>query len=76
MAKEYEKNWEGVELMINELDLHIKNNSSGFFHDSREDVRTLSKAINIIVEKINDCIVTLNNLEKELKDLKKEKENG
>lgn len=59
--------------MINELDLHIKNNSSGFFHDSREDVRTLSKAINIIVEKINDCIVTLNNLEK---DLKKEKENG
>ena len=39
--------------MINELDLHIKNNSSGFFHDSREDVRTLSKAINIIVEKIN-----------------------
>lgn len=62
--------------MIYELDLYIKNNSSGFFHDSREDVKTLSKAINAIVEKINDCIVTLNNLEKELEDLKKEGKNG
>ena len=62
--------------MVKELNLYIKNNSSGFFHNSREDVKKLSKSINIIVEKINECIVTLNNLEKELKDLKKEKENG
>lgn len=62
--------------MLKELNLYIKNNSSGFFHNSREDVKKLSKSINIIVEKINECIVTLNNLEKELKDLKKEKENG
>jgi hypothetical protein len=62
--------------MLKKLNLYIKNNSSGFFHNSREDVKKLSKSINIIVEKINECIVTLNNLEKELKDLKKEKENG
>ncbi len=62
--------------MKEKIDIYIKNNSSGFFHDSREDVKTLSKAINVIVEKINDCIVTLNNLEKELEDLKKEGKNG
>lgn len=62
--------------MLKKLNLYIKNNSGGFFHNSREDVKKLSKSINIIVEKINECIVTLNNLEKELKDLKKEKENG
>nr|DAQ57523.1 MAG TPA: hypothetical protein [Caudoviricetes sp.] len=62
--------------MVKKLNLYLKNNSSGFFHNSREDVKNLSKVINIIIEKINDCILALNNLEKELKDLKKEKENG
>lgn len=76
MAKEHGENREGVELMLNKLNLYLKNNSSGFFHNSREDVKNLSKVINIIIEKMNDCILVLNKIEKELKDLKKEKENG
>lgn len=76
MAKEHGENREGVELMLNKLNLYLKNNSSSFFHNSREDVKNLSKVINIIIEKMNDCILVLNKIEKELKDLKKEKENG
>ena len=31
--------------MVKKLNLYLKNNSSGFFHNSREDVKNLSKVI-------------------------------
>jgi hypothetical protein len=35
---------------------------NGMFHDSREDINSLAKAINHIVEKQNEIIVAVNEL--------------
>lgn len=36
----------------------------GFFHDSRKDVRTLSKAINILIDTVNELIDEVEQLKK------------
>jgi ferritin len=39
-----------------------KSDSTGIFHDSRTDVRKLSQAINIIIDKQKEIIDTVNRL--------------
>jgi FtsZ-binding cell division protein ZapB len=40
----------------------IKTDSIGIFHSSREDIRTLAKTINMLIEKVNELIEENNRL--------------
>ncbi|MSU01910.1 hypothetical protein [Tissierella pigra] len=58
--------------MIKELNIGIrKSSSTGIFHDSREDVRRLGKALNIAIDKINELVEIVNEQETEIRELKK-----
>ena len=49
------------------LDLHLrKPSTSGIFHDTRKDVQTLSKCINILVDKVNELVNENNKLRKKI----------
>lgn len=41
---------------------------SGLFHDSRKDIRTLSKVVNLLIDKVNELINENNRLRKTLKE--------
>lgn len=41
----------------------IKPEDVGLFHDTRKDVRTLGKAINMLIDKVNELIVSNNELQ-------------
>jgi hypothetical protein len=47
---------------MKKLDIKITQSGGGLLHDSRQDVRTLGKVVNILIEKINDLIDEVNTL--------------
>lgn len=54
---------------------YIKNSDSiGILHDSRKDVRTLARMINILLEKVNGLVEANNNLEEKIQDILKKAE--
>lgn len=46
---------------------------SGMFHDSRSDVRTISRYVNQIADKLDEVIDENNKLKSEIQKLKEEK---
>lgn len=46
-----------------------KSSESGLFHDSRKDVRLLTKVCNALVDKVNELVKDNNDLRKKLNDL-------
>jgi hypothetical protein len=57
--------------MIDKLNIGIRaTGNRGMFHDSREDVRTLTKALNITLDKINELVEVVNEQESEIRELK------
>lgn len=41
----------------------IKPDDTGMFHDSRKDSRTLGKAINMLIDKVNELVEANNQLQ-------------
>lgn len=59
--------------MIDKLSFNIRTSGNrGIFHDSREDVRTLTKALNRSIDKINELVEVVNKQNKEIEALKGE----
>ena len=57
--------------MIDKLNFNLRRTSNGgIFHDSREDVRTLTEALNRSIDKINELVIVVNRQGKEIKALK------
>lgn len=44
--------------------IRLRNVGEGVFHNSREDCRTLAKACNILLEKVDDLVDEVNRLDK------------
>lgn len=55
--------------MIKKMNIHIRSNSEGLFHDSREDCRALAEACNLLIDKVNVLVVTVNALVNEVKEI-------
>jgi len=45
-----------------------QSDSCGIFHDTRKDVRTLMKVVNVLIDKINELVEENNKLNKEPDD--------
>lgn len=51
---------------MKKLDIYLKKTStSGIFHDTRGDVRRLSKVCNILIDKCNELVDEVNELKKQ-----------
>ena len=62
--------------MIDKLNFNIsRTGNRGIFHDSRGDVRTLTKALNIAIDKINELVYVVNRQDIEVKEIKENVEN-
>lgn len=56
--------------MIKRLIMTIrKSSNSGIFHNSREDIVTLGKAMNILIDKVNELVDANNTLVDKVKEL-------
>lgn len=53
--------------MIKPLNIRLrKPDETGIFHDSRHDVKVLSEACNILIDKVNELTNKVNELETQL----------
>ena len=48
--------------MLTKITTKIKNVGNGLFHDSRQDVATLAKQINLLTDKVNELVDEINKL--------------
>ena len=57
--------------MIKEITIRLRRSgNTGLFHDSRQDILTITEHINTLQEKINELVTAVNRQDKEIKELK------
>lgn len=59
-------------MLIKEIKAIIRNSQNvGFFHDSKADVRTLTRTCNKLISKVNELVLANNEQQKEIEKLKR-----
>jgi predicted transcriptional regulator len=53
--------------MISKINTRIKLNKTGLFHNSREDVASLSKVCNLLINKVNELTDEINAFKRDQK---------